>query len=223
MGAMRADTEVQLGHGRSAQLALTMGDSMALTKAQRRVAGEIEGVLRIGGYDWRQVEAIYEPDARLAQLKRIKLDFIRMKVIGDYVFADELLTVIIVAYFFPVKNFPKRWKNKKMLTFMHFVMEELFLLRKLAVVREIRAFDNRMAQMLQSLNALRNAMAHSFIPEMKRDYRKVKKVIWKGSDLYTSEGIEQFDADMLELHDYLFQMAFGKKLASIAGLLRNGQ
>jgi hypothetical protein len=193
---------------------------MALTQNQRRIVGEIEGLLRIGSYDWRVVEDLYEPEARLQQLKRMKLDFIRMKVIGDYVFADELLTVVIVAYFFPVKNFSKRWKNRKMLTFMHFVMEELFMLRKLALVKEIRKFDNEMAQTIQSLNAMRNAMAHSFVPEMKRDYRKTRKVTWKGKDIYTTAGIEQFDTDMLKLHDYLFQMAFGKKLASFASKLR---
>src|SRR5262249_19278490 len=193
---------------------------MALTRAQQRIVGEIEELLRIGGYDWRVVEELYEPDARLEQLKRIKLDFIRMKVIGDYVFADELLSVIIVAYFFPVKDFPMRWKNKKMLTFMHFIMEELFMLRKLALVREIRGFDKGMAEMLQSLNALRNAMAHSFVPEMKRDYRKIRKVIWKGQDIYTTQGMAQFDTDMRNLVDYLFQMAFGQKLASFATKLR---
>jgi len=178
--------------------------------------------LRVGGYDWRVVEELYEPAARLPQLQRIKLDFIRMKVIGDYVFVDELLTVIIVSYFFPVKSFPKRWKNTKMLTFMHFIMEELFLVRKLAMVKEFRAFDNEMAKTINALNALRNAMAHSFLPERKRDYRKTETVTWKGKDIYTTEGIEQFDADMLQLHDYLFQLAFGKKLATYASCLRGG-
>lgn len=56
-----------------------------------------------------------------------------------------------------------------------------------------------MAEMLQSLNALRNAMAHSFIAERKRDYRKTRKVTWRGHDINTAKGIEQFDADMREL------------------------
>src|SRR5262249_10848700 len=124
--------------------------------------------------------------------------------------------------FFPVRDFPRRWKNKKMLTFMHFVMEELFILRKLALVKEIRPFDNKMAQSIQSLNALRNSMAHSFVPEMKRDYRKTGNVTWKGKDIYTTDGMEQFNADMVELIDYLFQMAFGKKLASFVRKLRDG-
>jgi hypothetical protein len=195
-------------------------DTMALTKAQKRTVDEIEELLRIGGHDWRVVEELYEPDARLEQLKRIKLDFIRMKVIGDYVFADELLTVVIVAYFFPVRKFPRRWKDKKRLTFLHFVIEELFMLRKLAFVKDIQKFDREMAETLERLNALRNAMAHSFVPEKKRDYRKAGKVTWKGKDIYTTEGVEQFDADMRDLLDYLFQMAFGKKLASFASKLR---
>jgi hypothetical protein len=62
----------------------------------------------------------------------------------------------------------------KVRTFMHFIMEELFMLRKLALVKEIRDFNQGMAKMLQSLNALRNTMAHSFTPEMKRDYREIK-------------------------------------------------
>ena len=194
---------------------------MALTKAQRRVVDEIEEILRLGSYDWRVVEALYEAGARLQQLKRIKLDFIRMKVIGDFVFVDELLTVVIVAYFFPVKDFPKRWKNKKMLAFMHFVIEELFVLRKLALVKEIKPFDKHKAKLIQSLNALRNAMAHSFLPENKRDYRKTKTVTWNGKDINTTEGIEQFDSDMLLLQDYLFQMAFGKNLATSAAQLRS--
>jgi hypothetical protein len=131
---------------------------MPLTRAQRRMVDEIEGVLRIGSYDWRQVEELYEPDARLSQLQRIKQDFIRAKIISDYVFVDELLTVVIVSYFFPVSAFPKRFKEKKIRTFMHFVMEEMFTLRKLALVKEIRNFDRGMAAMIAKLNALRNAI-----------------------------------------------------------------
>lgn len=192
---------------------------MALTKAQRRTVDEIEKVLRLGGCDWRVVEKLYEPSARLGQLQRMKLSFIRMKVIGDYIFADELLSVVIVAHFFPVENFPKRFKDKKMRTFMHFVMEELFMVRKLALVKEIRRFDREMAKMITGLNALRNAMAHSFVPQMKRDYRKTKSVTWNEKDLFTTDGLVQFDHDMVKLHDYLYQLAFGKTLAGVPGRL----
>jgi hypothetical protein len=57
------------------------------------------------------------------------------------------------------------------------------------------------------------AMAHSFMPERKRDYRERKKVTWKGKDIYTTQGIEQFETDTRDLVEYLLQMAFGKKVA----------
>lgn len=193
---------------------------MPLTKAQRRLVGEIEEVLRIGSYDWRVVEKLYEPDARLEQLKRIKQDFIRAKVIGDHVFVDELLTVIIVSYFFPVADFPKRYKGKKIRTFMHFVMDEMFTLRKLALAKEIRKFDRDMASLIGKFNGLRNAMAHAFTPEQRREFRESGKVLYDGLDIYTNEGLAAYDRDMLSLHDYLFQQAFGKKLADFASRLR---
>jgi hypothetical protein len=196
---------------------------MALTKAQTRLCDEIEDVLRIGGYDWRNIEEMYEPAARLHQLQRIKQDLIRAKVIGDYVFADELLTVIIVAHFFPVRNFPKRFKNKKMKTFMHFVMEELFMLRKLVLVREIRNFGRDMASIVSKLNSLRNAMAHSFVPEQRREFRNTRRVTYGDFDIYTAEGLHSYDADVLQLHDYLFRLAFGKRLADFASQVRNSE
>ncbi len=160
---------------------------MSLTKAQRRVVGEIEDLLRISNSDWRAVEERHVPEARLGQLERIKLDLLRMRVISDYVFADELLTVIIVAYYFPVKDFPKRWTNPKMRSFLHFTMEDIYLLRKAALVKEIPPRDRRFPfdkkifnETLPALNGLRNAMAHSFNPERKREYRSHRKVIWKG-------------------------------------------
>ena len=48
---------------------------------------------------------------------------------------------------------------------------------------------------------------------MRREYRGKKRVIWDGRDIYTTEGMEQFDADMQKLIDYLIEMAFGKAVA----------
>jgi hypothetical protein len=77
-----------------------------------------------------------------------------------------------------------------------------------------------MAKMITGLNALRNAMAHSFVPQMKRDYRKTKSVTWNEKDIFTTNGLDQFDRDMQKLHDYLYQLAFGKTLASVPGRLQ---
>ena len=94
-------------------------------------------------------------------------------------------------------------------------MEKLYLVRKLALVKEIRKFDRKMADTITKLNALRNAVAHSFAPELKRDYRKTNV------DLNTSKGIEGFVHDTDVLQHYLIELAFGKKLASFVRGLNN--
>jgi len=48
-------------------------------------------------------------------------------------------------------------------------------------------------------------------------------VTWEGRDIYTTEGIEQFDADMRKLTDYLVEMAFGKAVARLGRELSEGE
>ncbi|RWB79140.1 MAG: hypothetical protein EOQ50_04865 [Mesorhizobium sp.] len=147
---------------------------MTLTRAQKRIVGDIEEILRIGGYDRWAVEETYEPDARRSQLDRMKMDMIRMKVIGDYVFVDELLSVVMISYFFPAKDFLKRYRQKKVRTFVNFVLDDLYLVRKLAAVKEIRKVDPAIASLVEKLNAIRNALAHGFTPALRREFRKTK-------------------------------------------------
>jgi hypothetical protein len=91
-------------------------------------------------------------------------------------------------------------------------MEEMFMLRKLTLVQEIRRFDGSMASKVVKLNALRNAVAHSFVPANRREFRKTRKVTYNGVDIYTPRGLEAYGKDMYTLHNYLFVQAFGKTL-----------
>ena len=82
---------------------------MPLSKAERRIAGEIEKIIEVANYNWRDIEEYgLPPEAGRSRLEHIKRDFIRMKVIADYVCVDELLSILIVSYFFqrPGKIFP---------------------------------------------------------------------------------------------------------------------
>src|SRR5262249_54139506 len=96
-----------------------------------------------------------------------------------------MLSIIIASHLFPTK--PNK-RNKKRTTFQHFKMEKLYLVRKLALVKEIRKFDRKMADTITKLNALRNAVAHSFAPELRRDYRKTKKYFGMTSILIRLRG-----------------------------------
>jgi hypothetical protein len=54
---------------------------------------------------------------------------------------------------------------------------------------------------------LRNAVAHSFFPMNKRDFKRTKKVTYKGKDVFTIEGLKTFDNDTREAIVYLSRLA----------------
>lgn len=53
---------------------------------------------------------------------------------------------------------------------------------------------------LLALNDLRNALAHSFFPENRR-----VKPGWKGGDIISRTGFDQFWEDMSEVLDFFFE------------------
>jgi hypothetical protein len=63
-------------------------------------------------------------------------------------------------------------------------------------------------------------LAHGFTPEQRREYKNTGKAMYDNVDISTTQGLAVYDRDVLRLHDYLFQMAFGKRLASFASRLR---
>ncbi len=142
-----------------------------------------------------------------------------MNVISDYVFVDELLGSIIAQYFLPKKTPQPRGHKRRLRTFEQFVLEDLYLLRKLALVKELKKIDRNIAAMIERLNDIRNAMAHGFTPSERRNFRKSKKVTWNGLDIFSVAGMESYHEDIIAIYDHLFVKRFGKKMAKeVAGL-----
>src|ERR1700730_14917436 len=48
---------------------------------------------------------------------------------------------------------------------------------------------------IERINALRNAIGHSFFPENRRQYAGHKKVMYQGENVYTRNGIQKFEED----------------------------
>jgi hypothetical protein len=69
-----------------------------------------------------------------------------------------------------------------------------------------------MAERLNKLNDLRNAMAHSLSSEKRRAWRPRKRVLYNGKDIYTVDGFSKFHVEMMELHEYLYRLAFNAEL-----------
>ena len=66
------------------------------------------------------------------------------------------------------------------------------------------------AETIRQTNVVRNAVAHSFFPMNKRDFKKTTRVTYKGKDVFTVEGLTVFDEDTNKAVGFLSEIAFGK-------------
>jgi hypothetical protein len=86
-------------------------------------------------------------------------------------------------------------------------LDDTYLLNKLKLVHAIDPIPSSIRNAIERINAVRNALAHSFFPENRRKYRKSKAVMYRGNDIYTKYGLEKFVADFQEANEYLWKLA----------------
>jgi hypothetical protein len=183
-----------------------------LTPKQRRLITEFEEISTSIGMDyWNILE--YRKDGRTAMLEVMTRQLISGVVISRYTFIDELLSVIISHFYFTntkkQPHFRQTWRTKKFRLFVHYFLDEAYLLNKMRLVREIKEIPSDVRSAIERINALRNAIAHSYLPENRRQYKAHKKVIYKDADIFTKQGVTEFLADATRAQDHLFQQAFG--------------
>jgi hypothetical protein len=183
---------------------------MSLTPKQRRLKAEIEELSAFVQMDHWNI-AQYSKERRTTVLELIKRQLIVGDVVTKYTVIDELLSVIICHYYFgePSKgrSFRQHWKSQKFQIFIHYIMDDTYLLNKLKLARAISEIPPKIRDAVERINAVRNALAHSFYPENRRQYVPRKKVIYQGADVYTQQGIEKFAEDFEAVKGYLWQRA----------------
>lgn len=183
-----------------------------LTKGQKARISELNKIVDLTRTDYLNI-AQYEPEARTPVLEHMKQKIIRGHIVDGYVFIDELLGVIICHHFFgKKKGFIKLWKTKKFRNFNYHVLESLSLLRKLALARDIVSIDNKTIDRIKAVNAVRNAIAHLFFPENKSEYKRRKKVTYGGKDVFSLDGLRNFEDDLRAINESLFPHAYGVRL-----------
>ncbi len=169
-----------------------------LTKKQQSLAAELEHLLSVLGLDPAEIVAESDSKTRTMYLELAKDQMIRSAVILKYVLMDEFLSGIICWHYFGKKrSFPKLWKIKRFQTFNYFVLERLYLLQKLDLVRNAHEIPRWVSSDLAALNELRNGIAHSFFPQNRR-----RKPDWKGQSVFSLSGFDRFLDDMQKLSDY---------------------
>lgn len=181
---------------------------MPLTTKQRRILSEIDVIASRAGQDHWNIEN-YEKDARTPKSDLMKRQLIIGEVITTYIYVDELLSVVICNAFFSKTTFKKLWRTKKFKAFAYHVLENLYPLQKMRLVHDLREVPRDLRDSIERLNAVRNALAHSFFPENRRSYRQHGKVVYRDKDVFSVAGFEAFARDRDELIRYLIHRAFG--------------
>jgi hypothetical protein len=175
---------------------------MGLTKRQQALFAEAEAIAKLTGLDFHRVQntKIGDPDLAL-QIAIHKM--VISEVVLRYALLDEILADLIAKYFFDSRDFPRLWRIKKFSTFVHHVLDEMYLLKKMDVVHAIKPLSSDVIKAVRKINAVRNAFAHSLFLENRKEHRKNKKVLYSDKDIRTDEGLRNFLADYRVAFTYL--------------------
>lgn len=172
-----------------------------LTAKQRHLVGEVRQLLSTLMLDPDAIIADEDVVGRTPRLELAKDQIIRSAVILKYALMDEFLSAIICWHYFGKgRSFPQLWKTKRFRSFNYFVLERLYLLQKLDLVKSIHDIPRPVVANLAALNDLRNGIAHSFFPQNRR-----RKPEWKGQSVFTEAGFDRFLEDMGRLSDFFVE------------------
>jgi hypothetical protein len=138
------------------------GAMVTLTAKQKRLRVEIEEIASVVQMDHWNITTEYAPKLRTTFLELTVRKLVLAQVMSQYTFIDECLTTIICRYYFrgPEKDetFKGLWRTKKFRIFNHRIMDELYLQKKLEIVKEIRHVPKDIGSHTMAINDLRNAV-----------------------------------------------------------------
>lgn len=186
--------------------------AMSLNSTQRKLQAEIEEIASIVRMDHWAIEK-YDADMRTTYLRAMKQQLVRSEIVIQYALIDELLSVIISKFYFrrpkSEVGFRALLRTKRFRTFSQYMLDEMYPLPKMRLANEIRALPREVRQNIERINALRNAIAHSYFPENRRQYAQHKHVTYRGEDVFSAQGVASFVADANFVTDCLVHRAFG--------------
>jgi hypothetical protein len=159
----------------------------------------------------------------IAQLVGVNVDEIKDKsdarlvlaaeVATQYALIDEILAENIVRYFFDIEpdvlHFEKAWKTEKFKIFVHHILDEMVLPKKLSIVRAIGPVPNEVSKIIDRINAVRHGLAHSSFPENRKENRATGEVLDAGADIRSLDGLRQLKDDADTAYRYLHDRLYG--------------
>jgi hypothetical protein len=141
----------------------------------------------------------YDRSVRTIKLEWIIRYIARGAVLEWYTFIDELLADQICWYYFGRKReFWKLWKTERFKIFNYHIIQDMYLLEKLRLVRAIREVPRKVVAEIQALNTLRNGLAHAYFPENLKKTRPT----WKNKNIFSVGTLSHLNNDMRIVRDF---------------------
>ncbi len=181
--------------------------SMAQSRSQRRAVNRYRQLLELAGLSEpvtieRNAD---DPDAIVPAFNSMSNQIVRSSVVSAYTLIDELLNHEVLKHFFGSGDRLRRARRTKRFRTLQIMLQQVFLLQKLALVENFRVVPREISSHIRALNDLRNGVAHSFsldgLPAVKRTFKK--------QDVFTVKGFEFFLGAMNEV-DYFFMPYLAK-------------
>jgi hypothetical protein len=182
-----------------------------LTQKQTTLVAELKSLMHGLYLNPDELAILEDSSERTTRLELAKRQIISSTVVLEYLLMDEYLNCVVAWHFFGrERGFPALWKTKRFKVFNYQILEKMYLVQKLDFVKGIYKIPKEIASDLMALNDLRNALAHSFFPENRK-----RKPEWGKKNIFTIEGFNAFQRDMMKLKDFFMRRFFHTKLRNM--------
>jgi hypothetical protein len=178
---------------------------MALSRLQRQLHKQAEQIAEMVAVDFWNIERDWNKEWRTTAFRIAIAHLVVAEIVNQYTMLDEVLADYLCRYYFKKPGSQRYifWKRKKFRLFVHYMLDEMYLHKKMQMAHAIRPLPKEVRGTIERVNAIRNAMAHSFFPENRKEYMRAGKVLYAGKDIRTPDGLQRFKDDCSEAYDYL--------------------
>src|SRR5260370_13501128 len=151
-----------------------MSKAKLFTKAELRLRREAEKIAELGKVNFWDAEEWEKGLERKTLLQICIHNMVVSTVVSQYTLFDEVLADLICRYYFK-RSGTRRfllWRQKQFRTFVHFILDEMYLLKKMQLVHAIKPLPPEIRGTIKKVNAIRNSMAHTLFPQNRKNHRK---------------------------------------------------
>lgn len=140
----------------------------------------------------------FSSQTSIGDLIEIKEKIIRWHIVMTHTYLDYLITEKINRHYFKMWNISllnKISKDKKVKTFNHQIMEWLWFLKKLEVLKELSLITENDYNTIQKINSLRNSLAHIFDFWTSKKHNQDWTIKYKNNDIFEISWIQIYNFD----------------------------